>query len=448
MTRPGVTVVGAGIAGLAAARALAQAGADVVVVEANERAGGKLETIELDGVPVDTGPDSFLARVPHAVALCKELGLGDELVSPAASTAGLWIGGRLQPLPEGLVLGVPASLSSLTRSSILSPVGVARAALEPLLPRTRWTDDIGVGDLVRRRFGRQVHERLVDPLLGGINAGRSEELSIKVGAAQLAGVAERSRSLLLGLRAQRAATASAAVPGPPAPVFHSLRGGVATLVEALVADLKERGVVIKLGAAVDRLSDLDTERVVVAVPASAAASLLGERSPAVATLASGIGTSSVVLTTFVYDEADFCPPSGWSGFLVPRIEGRLMTACSYGSNKWPHWAADGRTVLRVSAGRVGDDRAMAMDDSALVDALRRELTECLGVTAEPVLTRVRRWDEGFPQLRPGHLRLMSQVREALAVDAPSIAVAGAWTGGVGIPTCIASGQAAAAAVLA
>jgi len=231
-------------------------------------------------------------------------------------------------------------------------------------------------------------------------------------------------------------------------VFHSLRDGVATLVDALVDDLHNRGVVLKLATPVDRLSDLDTERVVLAVPAPAAAALLKQRSPAAAALIAGIGTSSVVLTTFVYDEADLMPPSGWSGFLVPRIEGRLMTACSYGSAKWPHWAAAGRTVLRVSAGRVGDDRAMTMDDGALVDALRGELSECVGATAEPVLFRVRRWVDGFPQLRPGHLRRMSEVRNALAADAPGVAPAGAWTGGVGIPTCIASGQAAAAAALA
>jgi oxygen-dependent protoporphyrinogen oxidase len=158
--------------------------------------------------------------------------------------------------------------------------------------------------------------------------------------------------------------------------------------------------------------------------------------------------SSVALTTFVYDAADFSPPAGASGFLVPRVEGRLMTACSYGSNKWPHWAAAGRTVIRVSAGRVGDERALSMSDSELVEALRHELTTCLGLTAEPVVAPVHRWVDGFPQLQPGHLQRMVSLRRSLAVDLPGVTVAGAWTGGVGIPTCIASGQAAAAAVLA
>ena len=456
-------VIGAGIAGLAAARALHEAGARVVVYEASARPGGKIETVTIEGRPVDSGADSFLARVPHGVQLCRDLGLGDELVSPAASNAALWIGGKLRPLPDGLVLGVPASLAALRGSGILSPTGIARAAIEPLLPRTVWTDDIGVGDLIRRRFGRQVQERLVDPLLGGINAGRSEELSIEVGAAQLAAVARDHRSLMLGLRQQRRRAAAAVEGGTggsggpdgsggtgekPPPAFYSLRGGVGALVTALEADVRARGVEVRYESPVDAIADAGADVVVVAVPAAAAAKLLAPVSSEAAAVAGGIGTSSVVLSTLVYARSQFDRPPIGSGFLVPRVEGRLMTACSFGSNKWPHWAGPDEVVLRVSAGRAGDDRAMAMSDDALLGALSAELAESIGVRGQPSTAHVRRWPDGFPQLRPGHRGRMAQLAAALDRDAPGVAVAGAWTAGVGIPTCIASGQAAAAHALA
>lgn len=230
-------VVGGGISGLAGALALADAGHHVIVLEADDHFGGKIRTTPFLDRSVDEGADAFLARVPHAVELCRRLGLGDDLVSPATGQASLWLDGALTPIPAGLVLGVPAEFGPLADSPILSPAGLARAMEEPTLPGSPVTDDVTIGDLIRRRYGPEVHERLVDPLLGGINAGRTEELSLDVGAAQLAAVARRSTSLTEGLRAQRAANP----PDPSAPVFYAPRRGMAALVDALVDALTDAG---------------------------------------------------------------------------------------------------------------------------------------------------------------------------------------------------------------
>ena len=450
-------VVGGGISGLAAAHALADAGADVTVLEADDRLGGKIRTTEFDGQPVDEGPDAFLARVPHAVELSKRLGIGDELVSPGTGSASLWLDGRLQPIPAGLVLGVPVDFGPLEVSGVLSPEGLARARQEPTLPGLPITEDVTIGDLVRERYGAEVHERLVDPLLGGINAGRTEELSLDVGAAQLAAVARRASSLTEGLQAQRAATP----PDPSAPVFYAPRTGMGALVDALTATLRSAGADLRTSApvsAIERRADrwlvetgdevLDADVVVVTAPAYAAAPLLAPHSPAAAAHLEAIGYASVTLVTLAYDAGTVTRPLAGSGFLVPRTEGRLLTACSVFSNKWPHLARDGSVILRASVGRAGDERGFDLDDHALVDAVHEELAETLGLTAPPTATRISRWRRSFPQFPAGHLWRMAELEDALRADAPGIAVTGAYLKGVGIPACIGSAQAAVAGLLA
>lgn len=438
-----VAVVGGGIAGMAAAWEARRLGHEVVLHEAGSALGGKLRTSLFCGVPVDEGPDAFLARVPFAVELCRELNLGDELVAPAEGRAYVWTRGRLRALPAGLVLGVPTDLVGLARSGILSWDGLLRAGLDLVLPRSSFGDDPSVEDVVSRRFGRQASERLVEPLVGGINAGVAARLSMASTAPQLAAAAHRSRSLLLGLRGT-----AASLDGP---VFYSLRGGMGVLASRLADALADAGVDVRLGSAVTSLPD--AERVVVALPTGGAASLLSattprsepgggqERPPAgstssVAAELAAIPHASVALVTLAYRGS---APSG-SGFLVPRVDGRLMTACSFASNKWPHWSpGPGTMVLRVSAGRAGDHRAMAMSDDDLVAALHAELGEVLGLTAPPIEARVTRWVDGFPQYEPGHSARVARIEAALP---PHVRMAGAALYGVGIPACIASGRAA------
>lgn len=451
-------VVGGGISGLAAAHKLGEDGHDVTVLEADDRLGGKIRTSEFAGRPVDEGPDAFLARIPHAVDLARRVGLGRELVSPGTGSASLWLDGQLKPIPPGLVLGVPVDFEPLAASGVLSEEGLARARQEPDLPGAPVTDDVTIGDLIRQRYGAEVHERLVDPLLGGINAGRTEELSLDVGAAQLAAVARRSTSLTEGLRAQRLATP----PDPTQPVFYAPRRGMGSLVDALRESLAGFGADIRTGSSVEALERradrwlvvadddtvFDADVVVLATPAFVTAPLLEPFSPSAAATLGAIAYASVTLVTLSYPVDGFARPFAGSGVLVPRTEGRLLTACSVFSNKWPHLAVDGEVVVRASVGRSGDDRSLGLDDETLVEQVHAELAEMLGLVAPATTSRVSRWAASFPQFPASHLVAMDAVEANLRADAPGIAVTGAYLRGVGIPACIGSARAAATAATA
>lgn len=455
-----VVVIGGGIAGLAAAHELAdRPGIEVTVVESSDRLGGKLHTEPFGALALDTGPDAFLARRPEAITLCRELGLDEELVSPSQGTAYLWSRGRLRRLPAGLMLGIPTDFIAVARSGILSVAGLLRAAVEPLLPGGALQDDVALGALVRRRLGDEVHERLVDPLVGGINAGDTDRLGIRSVAPQLADLAASHRSLVVGSRRHRPPKAA---PGqPPAPVFLTHPAGLGRIVEALDERLTRAGVELRLNSPVIGLARADegqgfavethrgvehADRVIVATPAPVTARLLATIAPDAAALFESIEHASVTMVAMSYAPADLPESLDGSGFLVPRGEGFLITACSWASSKWAHIeaAAPNRVVLRISAGRVGDERAAALDDSELVARLVSELEQLMNLTATPVEARVTRWPEAFPQFPPGHLDRVRAMKVALGQSIPGLALAGAALGGVGIPACIQSGRQAAA----
>lgn len=496
MSQPVVAVVGGGLTGLAAALTLAGAQVSggqsppgppcrVVLLEAEGRLGGRVRTEELAGQLIDVGPDAFLARVPEALALCQALGLGDDLVAPATGRAFIWTRGCLRALPEGLVLGVPTRLSSLARSGLVSRRGLARAALDLVLPRARLAGpDRSVGELVSARLGAEVLDCLVDPLLGGIHAGDCRRLSLGATAPQLASAAGSSRSLMQGLRAQAAGLQAAGQPGrggglepepEPCPgaepalipgteggapaLFLTLASGLGTLVEAMGAELVGRGVDLRTAAPVQRLDLVEgrwrlatpagtvaADAVVLATPAPAAGRLVAPHAPAVASELGGIQHASVVVVSLLCPAAGIAHRLDGSGFLVPRREGRLMTACTWSSSKWPHLAQPGRALLRASAGRWGDDRALEMEDGDLVDHLCTELAEAVGLKEAPIATRVTRWPSAFPQYQVGHLERLARIEAGLANL--GLAVAGASYRGIGLPACAAQGRQAAEATLA
>ncbi|MEA2686672.1 MAG: protoporphyrinogen/coproporphyrinogen oxidase, partial [Actinomycetota bacterium] len=316
-------MVGGGITGLATAWFLRDR-ARVTLIEADDRLGGKIRTASLGGVPVEEGPDTFLARVPHARALAEAVGLGDALVEPATGTAFIWTRGRLRPLPEGQVLGVPVELGPLVRSGVLAPGAVARAGLDLVLPRSRsgLSADPSVADVIGARMGQGVVDRLVEPLVGGINAGRADDLSLAATAPQLAAASSSSRSLVLGLRKRRRTAAAAAAGVAAGPLFLGVAGGLGRLVERLVASLSDAGVEIRTGVSVTSIEpdsrgtrvvtssagSLAAAAVVVTVPAFAAAPLVRGTAPAVATDLERIRYASVAVSTLAYLPADVASP--------------------------------------------------------------------------------------------------------------------------------------------
>ena len=431
-------MVGGGIAGLAAAWELRH-DSEVTLFEP-ARLGGCIKTSSFLDRPVDEGPDAFITRAPDALDLCREVGVDSELVAPSAGQTAIWWNGRLRTLPDGLVLGVPSRPTTILRTGILSPVGAARAALDTVLPRRPLPPFPTVRQIVAGRLGDEVADRLVDPLVGSIYAGSTDDLGAEETVPQLAAVAKNSRSLILGLRRLQSNAGGSLL-------FLAPRSGMQRLVDALVQRMSEVEFVagaitgiepVSRGGWILRPYDAHYDAVVLATPAHEVAKLLGdERTKALESLP----TASVAVVTAALKGADL--PSHLNGFLVPRSSGLLMTACSFGSNKWPHWSYPDMAVVRMSAGRYGDSRAVELDDTTLSERLLDELSAALQASFSCVATRISRYSNAFPQYRPGHASRLSSLEALLKRTWPRIYLAGSSYRGIGVPACIASGRQAA-----
>lgn len=442
-----VAVVGGGITGLAAAHALAHsdpaAGGELstVLFEADQRVGGKLFTSPFAGHPaIDEGPDAFLARLPWATALARAVGLGDDLVAPQAGKAAVWWD-RLHPIPEKLLLGMPTDVLALGRSRLLSWDGKLRAALEPLLPRTSLDTD-SLGAFVRARFGQQVHERLVDPLVGSIYAADTDHFSLAA-VPQIHDLAGKGRSVLLAGRRMPAPAADAG------PVFFAPRHGMGALATATAAAARAAGADLRLDAAVSniardgrgwRVNDEVFDAVVLACPAAAAARLLAGAAADSARSIGMIPAADVAMVSLALHERDWpAALRGMSGYLVPKPQQRLVTAASFGSQKWAHWQVGDHVIVRVSLGRDGLP-VLHLDDEQLIASAVEEVGHHIGLALQPEHARVSRWPGAFPQYRPHHAQGVAEIERALPAG---LFLAGASYHGIGVPACIRSAQQAA-----
>lgn len=469
--RPGparhVVVIGGGIAGLAAAHRLLAEGARVTLLEAGPRLGGKLRAGELAGAPVDLGAESVLARRPEAVALAQAVGLGAALQPPATASALLWTRGALRPMPRGHVMGVPGDPAALAVSGVLSPEGLARIAEDDTLPATEVGEDVAVGAYVAARLGREVVDRLVEPLLGGVYAGDPYRLSMRAAVPQLFGAARAHRSLGEGVRELQARAARA--PRPAGPVFAGIDGGIGRLPAAVAEACRAAGARIRTDAPVREVvrtaagwrvaygadaaaaEAVDADGVVLATPAGPAARLLAALAPAAAAELREVEYASMALVTMAFRRAELpevIAGGGASGFLVPPVDGRTIKASTFSSGKWAWAGADPDLfLLRTSVGRHGDESDLKREDRELVDLSLADLGEAVGLAARPVASTVTRWDGGLPQYPVGHLGRVARIRTAVSA-LPGLAVCGALYDGVGIPACVASADTAAEAVLA
>lgn len=458
--RKRVAVVGGGIAGLAAAvriRERAPADTEIIIYEQSGRLGGKLRTGELAGITVERGAESFLVGGPEggesaAVRLVRRLGLGDRLVHPSPIPAALAIGGTLQPVPGGTLVGVPGDLSLLGAVARPAP-GADIDRGRPLLGPDA---DVAVGALVRERYGDEVADRLVDPLLGGVYAGRADHLSLATTMPALACAARTEHTLAGAVRAAQAA----AVRVPGRPVFGAVDGGMTRLVTAAASATGAR---ISLGLPVRELARTphgwrlllgpvpapqtdDVDAVVLAVPARPAARLLAGVDPAAAAEVEALDYASVALVALALPPGT--PLPDLSGFLVPPSEGTLVKAATFVTHKWSHLRREGGPVLiRASLGRAGEEERLQPPDPVLAATAHAELGRLLGGELPPPAgSWVQRWGGGLPQYAPGHLDRVALARAALG-DRPGVALAGAAYDGVGIPACVASGERAADDVL-
>ncbi|MFB6986938.1 MULTISPECIES: protoporphyrinogen oxidase [unclassified Streptomyces] len=450
-----VVVIGGGIAGLAAAHRLLGAGLRVTLLEATDRLGGKLMTGEIAGTRVDLGAESMLARRPEAVALARAVGLGDRLQPPATATASVWTRDALRPMPRGHVMGVPSDPAVL--GAVLSAEGLARIAQERDLTPTSVGDDVAVGAYVADRLGREVVDRLVEPLLGGVYAGDAYRISMRAAVPQLFEVAREGGSLLDGVRRVQERAAARQQTGP---VFQGIDGGIGTLPSAVADAVRAAGGEILTATPVlglTRTADgwdvrtdgrvITADGIVLAAPAWSASTLLAAESPAASAELAGVEYASMALVTMAFRRSDVAATDalhGRSGFLVPPVDGRTIKASTFSTHKW-NWVADGAPdlfVLRTSVGRYGEEDHLHREDSELVDVSLRDLAAATGLTAKPVDTEVTRWTGGLPQYPVGHLSRVARIRDEVA-KLPALRVCGAVYDGVGIPACIASAHRAA-----
>lgn len=454
-----VVIVGGGIAGLAAALFLRGRAAEVIVLEGAPRLGGKLAVSEVGGIAVDAGAEALLARRPEAVDLVTEVGLAGHLVYPGTTAASIWSRGELRPLPRRQYMGVPGDFDDLERTGIVSPDGMARARQDAALPATAWDGDVSVAEFVGARFGPEVVDRLVEPLLGGVYAGRPDLLSARATLGSVVAAAGAHASLARAVASLLGPAPDPAVPpAPRPPVFTTLDGGLGSLPGPLAA---ASGAVIRTGATVRELARtatgwrltvgpasapeaIDADAVILALPARPAGRLLASvpgAAPAATALAE-IEYASMGVVTLAYPASAFASVPDGSGYLVPAVDGRTVKAATYSTVKWPHLTDGAMHVVRCSVGRFGEEAVLQRDDADLVALAAAELSEATGVSGAPVDARVTRWGGGLPQYTVGHLDRVRRIRETVAV-LPGLAVCGAAYDGIGVPACVGTARLAA-----
>ena len=447
--RPHVVVIGGGVAGLTAAYRLTRITDPpaVTVLESEPRVGGKVSGVRVGGLELEAGADSFLARKPWAVDLCRELGLGAELVAPGSSGAWLWTSTGLERMPADAAFGIPGDIGDVLSWPGLSRAGRRRAARDLLIRRRRVAYDESLGALLRRRLGDEATDRAVAPLLAGLFAGDVDRLSARATFPELERWESYQGSLIRGSQAAR----RTARRGEPGPMFLKLRGGTSALIDALAERLGEGA--IRTGSPVAALeragagfevrtasgARLSADAVIVATPAPAAAAILeGVVPPAAADLL-GIPYASTAVVFLVYPEGSQPSLPEGTGFVVPR-GAAPMTACTWLSSKWPSTAFGTRAVVRCYVGSAGDDEVVEGADADLVAACERHLAALLPLPGHAEHTAVVRWRRAMPQYEVGHLERVERIRSGLPAG---IVVTGSAYDGVGIPDCVrAAGEAA------
>ena len=460
---PRLAVIGGGIAGLAAAHRLlelAQAAGrhiEVRLLEGGARPGGVIATERRDGFVVELGPDSFLSEKPAALALCERLDITARLVGTREEYRRTYVvhRGRLHPLPDGFLLMAPTRFWPLVTTPLFSWPGKLRMALDLVLPRGGGGGDESLSSFVTRRLGREALERVAQPLVGGIYTADPARLSLAATMPRFLEMERRERSIVRAMWRQQRQAARREGSGARWSLFLSFDQGLECLVDALARRLPEGALrcgrpVRGLARHADGAWQLDdgelADGVLIATPAPAAAALLRPLDVALGAELDAIPYASSVTVTLAFRREDIPHPLDGFGFVVPHVEGRALLAGTFSSLKYPGRAPDAAVLLRAFVGGALRPELVELDDAALLRSVRRELGELLGITGEPLLTRIARWPRAMPQYQVGHLERVDRIRARGA--ALGLFLAGNAYEGVGIPDCIRSGERAAEALFA
>lgn len=473
MTRPRtVVIVGGGISGLATAFSLHEQATKAnllihcTVLESDPSWGGKIVTHRIGGIVTEAGPDSFLSQKQAGLDLCVKLGLADQLINTheTSKKACVLYAGRLHDLPEGLLSFVPKQLGSFFRSGLLTWTGLARMGLEVVVPPGSSTGDESLAAFLRRRFGMEAFERVLEPLMAGIYAGDAEQMSLRATFPRFFELEQQHGSIVRGMMAAKKAVLSVPTDQPRRTMFVSLKNGLGDLVAALTNRLTQQGVELRVGARVEALrvrshelgrwmydlilqdgSALSADGVVLATPAYVSADLLCPLTPIAGGLLDMIPYASTATIAMAFPRTLTSAIKGF-GFIVPRTEQRHLIAATWTSLKWPYRAPADQLLMRCYVGGVGREDILRLDDDALTAKVREELAVVCGIRAEPSYTEVNRWWKAMPQYTLGHLDRLAQLEAALS-RYPGLVLTGAGYHGVGIPDCIRDGATAAERVV-
>lgn len=458
-----VVIIGGGLSGLSAAyyvrKFYREAGIqpEIILIEKDKCLGGKIETLHRDGFVIEKGPDSFLARKTAMVDLARELELDHELVTtnPNAKKTYILQRGKLHPMPAGLVLGIPTELKPFLKSGLVSFGGKMRAMMDFVLPPRRSSEDESLGDLIERRLGTEVLENMTEPLLAGIYAGDMRKISLQATFPQFGEVERQYGSLIRGMTTGRKPAETHT--GTKKSAFLTFRQGLQSLVHALIHDLQDAqqrtgtgavSIKVRSGAGIsaeasaapryevelDNGELLQADDIYVTVQNFAAAELL--RPHVDVSALDAVNYVSVANVVMAFTKKDIVTEYDGSGFLVPRKEGRNITACTWTSTKWLHTSPDDKVLLRCYVGRSGDEQNVDLPDEALAELVRKDLKDIMGITAAPLFTEITRLRHSMPQYPVGHPGRIAGLRSELEEKLPGVYAFGAGYDGIGMPDCI------------
>ena len=463
-----VVIVGGGITGLSAAFYMQKEARekglplDVILVEASNRLGGKIQTVRRNGFIIERGPDSFLIRKKSMGILAEDLGIEGELVKNATGQAYVLVGGELHPIPGGSVMGIPTEIGPFLKTGLFSLAGKLRAAGDFVLPRSNIKGDQSLGGFFRRRFGGEIVENLIEPLLSGVYAGDIDHMSLESTFPQFYAVEKKHRSLILGMKK----TTPKQVPqkdghgAKKEGVFHTFRNGLETVVEAIEQQL-EPGSVMK-GVRIDAIEapGMAGEKTILEmndgrkIEADAVILTTGHEMAGRLFAPHGllqdlreIPTTSVATVALAFPEEHVVQDKEGTGFLVSRSSDYSITACTWTHRKWPTTTPDGKVLIRAFVGRVGDEAIVDLPDAEIEKIVLADLGQVMNITGKPDFTVITRWKKDRPQYRVGHKQRIAAARAELESKFPQVKLAGASYNGVGLPDCIDQGRAAVKEVL-
>ena len=465
-----IVIIGGGIAGLAAAHRIVELSqaksldVKTTLLEAAPRLGGSITTERVGDFLVEAGPDSFITEKPWALKLCERIGLTPRLVSTQSAYQKIYIvhDGKLVALPDGFFLLAPTRLWPFIQTPLFSWLGKLRMASELFLPRSQLNGDESLGAFVRRRFGNEALERVAQPLVGGIYASDPDKLSLAAAMPRFKEMERSSRTVIYAMwsaqrqRAKKAETGS----GARWSLFVTLAGGMQELVDNLAQRLPQGTVLLNAAAtelkrnaddtwrvAVGHEQIIEADAVILAAPAFRTGALLRQIDSSAAEELTAISYASTATVSLAYRREDFPQAPNSFGFVVPAIEKRKIMACTFSSLKYPGRAPLDKILLRAFVGGSLQPELFGASDSEMESSVRGELASLLGVTAEPIFSRIWRHPDSMPQYHVGHEARVNRI-EASLQPFPTLALAGSAYHGVGISDCVRTGEEAAEKILA